>query len=662
MQYVHRSVSASSSAQADDEVAVQTKHSALVATPPPPKARLTSVMDLQLVLPEAAGMGVSIDEDLQPAYKAQSIVQTPVAASASLAHSETPPKSTQHAPFVRPVLRGLIADVINEEMRAPELKPADVSCGIEVTPPFAAWRHRRPKAAPIDEDIFGNRIGKPPPPYEDAPPPPYQVAQDTGPKKKDNLLEAQIQALSQVQAQAQAQVQSLAVAQAQVQAHRDEALQLAREVQQHAGDAQRRLAETAEQQAASLQRGAVELQQQLADMVRQELRRDSAGTEQQLAVAMQQSAASVQAALLAATPRAETIPMTDMQNMLDGLRRLESRFEQQWTQAMRAQNAERSAHMEALRSLQRPPPSVQAIVPLPPQQPQPPQVVTADVAAQVSLEEEIPPVEVADVEAQASLGPSQEHEARVARFTEYLLHGPQGQREPPRGGLAPPLTAWPLGLAGIDGMFGEASGGPSLPTLSPPEDSIDMDSTLPVSSSGLEELSLGEIPPVARSPVSRRRSQMSSGELTPSAPSLGEIPSGAPSPGQLPCLSEGEVVSATFSAGEVSYLSDIPSSGEVTSSEIITAERLQPVENTAPEDCLVQEWAAENLEPGEVLAAALAASTFSEGEVVGDEEVEHLVSPSLSSGEVPSLHPLGHQSESPASGSAPESLSSRGQV
>jgi hypothetical protein len=121
-------------------------------------------------------------------------------------------------------------------------------------------------------------------------------------------------------------------------------------------------------------------------------------------------------------------------------------------------------------------------------------------------------------------------------------------------------------------------------------------------------------------------------------------------------------VSATFSAGEVSYLSDIPSSGEVTSSEIITAERLQPLENTAPEDCLVQEWAAENLEPGEVLAAALAASTFSEGEVVGDEEVEHLVSPSLSSGEVPSLHPLGHQSESPASGSAPESLSSRGQV
>merc|ERR1719456_2015945 len=92
----------------------------------------------------------------------------------------------------------------------------------------------------------------------------------------------------------------------------------------------------------------------------------------------------------------------------------------------------------------------------------PREVATADDAVQVSIE--VPP-EVTEVAAQASLGPTQEHEAKVARFTDYLLHGPPGHREPPRGGIVPPLTAWPLpaDLAEIDTMLAEALGGPALP-------------------------------------------------------------------------------------------------------------------------------------------------------------------------------------------------------
>merc|ERR1719446_709053 len=144
--------------------------------------------------------------------------------------------------------------------------------------------------------------------------------------------------------------------------------------------------------------------------------------------------------------------------------------------------------------------SVQAVVPIPPPQPAhppAPSVTTVDVEAQVSIEEA---PEVADGEAQVSLGPSQEHEARVARFTEYLLHGPPGHREPPTRGLVPPLTAWPLpsDLAEIDTMLAQALGGPP-PSQPPPPESTET-STMAFSSSGLDDLSLGEVRSDAPSP------------------------------------------------------------------------------------------------------------------------------------------------------------------
>ncbi|CAE7610599.1 unnamed protein product, partial [Symbiodinium sp. CCMP2456] len=90
------------------------------------------------------------------------------------------------SPPVRPVIRGLISDVI-DEMRAPPSyqDPAEVSGGVELSPLLASLPPRRQSAAqgqglfrpsgpaPLDEDALGRRIGRKPPPYEVAPPPPY---------------------------------------------------------------------------------------------------------------------------------------------------------------------------------------------------------------------------------------------------------------------------------------------------------------------------------------------------------------------------------------------------------------------------------------------------------------------------------------------------------
>merc|ERR1719424_597388 len=474
---------------------------------------------------------------------------------------------------------------------------------------------------------------------------------------------------------------------------------MAREVQQHAGDAQRRLAEMAEQQAASLQRGALELQQQLADAVRQELRRDGVGAGASLGAAVGAGAGfpphpvavagmplpppplpppSSQGAAAAPTQQ-PAVAMTDAQHMIDGMRSLERRFEQQWGQAMRAQSAERTAHMEALRAFQQAPTSVQAVVPVFPTAPPAPipaphpVVTTADVAAQVSIDAGTPPPELADAGAQASLGPSQEHEARVARFTEYLLHGPSGQREPSGRGLAPPLTAWPLpaDLGEIDAMLAEALGGGAPPLPPPPESPPDSRSTMGFSSSGLadlsiEDLSLGEIPFGARFAKvhadawreTRTRTRASPGELSPCPPSLGELPSEAASLGELPYdLSEAvSEIGDAFgrSAGEISCLSEQLSVGEIASSDLVDGVQPLPIAllpaRTEGDSRRHgrggggRDWAAEHLEPGEVLAsisrrqvppANTIGIALSDGEAVEEDDI--LAPPSESSGEVPQL-------------------------
>lgn len=621
------------------------------ATPPPVKARLANVMDLQLILPDMAAPPPEASS--HAGYRIASEERTPAAASSKIASTGTPPKLAEPPSFARPMIRGLIADVIDEELRAPELKPAEVTGGVELTPPFAAWRHRRPKAAPIDEDIFGRRMGIPPPAYEEAGPPAYSEAEPTRPATKEQT-DAETRAKAALEAQTkalmEARLQTLEISQ-QAQTQRESALQLAQEMQQHVGDAQRRLAEAAEQQAASLQRGNAELQQQLVELVRQEMRRDGAtGSEHATAAEAASAARPPATAAQASSAPAQSEPnvgVSDMYHMLDGLRRLESRFEQQWAQAMHSQNAERSAHMEALRSLQRPPTTVQALVPLlppaPPTAPPVERVATADTAAQVSFEDEPPPV-VVDGEAQVSLGPTQEHEAKVARFTEYLLHGPPGHREPARGGLVPPLTAWPLpnDLDEIDAMLEDALGGPAAP-LPPPSDSPDS-SSMAQSSSMLEDLSLGEIAPGSR--VDGRLERASPGEASPSELSRGELLSDVQSPGEVP-RGHGLRLAAALrsddrrapsepgeaagrSAGEISGLSEEPSSGEITN--------VHGPSLVAGPVIVVgagREWASENLEPGEVVAGASAALSEGEAADEGPRRRERRASPSVSSGEAP---------------------------
>ncbi|CAL1148057.1 unnamed protein product [Cladocopium goreaui] len=177
----------------------------------------------------------------------------------------------------------LILDVI-DEMSKPTAyqEPAEVVGGSELAPLFTSEARR---SMPLDEDTYGRRLGRIPPPYEVGPPPPYD---GLGPavteaeeqlrktlQKKQEQLESKEKALAASQAEAQAQVkhladlqqkvqeQSLALAQAQatlqaqVHSQREETNHLIQTVQQHSEAAQHSLAEAA-------QRGLHEMQERLA--------------------------------------------------------------------------------------------------------------------------------------------------------------------------------------------------------------------------------------------------------------------------------------------------------------------------------------------------------------------------------------------------------------
>lgn len=575
--------------------------------PPQVKARLASVTDLQLILPERV-----LPPPDTPAAGLQAAGREAGGQQSGMEKDDIPASSAAVGPppMVRPVLRGLIADVI-EEMRVPEYEPAEVYGGKEVTP-FLGPHGKLPTRARSDsrhEDLFGFPIGRPPPPYTEGPPPPYQ-APKAQPKRQvanagikaqqakdeaasqmreqaaslarvQEAMQAQTDALVQAQTQAQVQLQAITLAQSAMQAQREESLHLSRTVQQHADDARQRLEEAAARQAESLHRGAADIQQRLADVVRQEMQRDTAAAHQHLTSAVQQAVQVAQSALPAA-PRddiaaeSRQVPPIIVQQqpgleaqlfpaMVDGLRRIEVRLEQQAAQIAQAQSEERAAQqaaqLAALRSMQATPRAVRAIVPPSP----PPQRPPVDISPAPA-----PVVATADVEAQVSMDLGQDHEDRVARFTEYLLHGPPGQREPPKVGLAPPLLAWPLpsDLVEIDAMLATALGVPAATEITTSESA----SGMLLTSSGLEEPSIGEV-----SYATWQEQMVSPGELSPMLPSLGEITSGDISPDLFEgVLEPGEDVrfppgapSASVSVGEVSGLSmsEEPSYGEVPGSD-----------------------------------------------------------------------------------------------
>jgi len=268
---------------------------------------------------------------------------------------------------------------------------------------------------------------------------------------------------------------------------------------------------------------------------------------------------------------------------------------------------------------------------------------------------------VADGEVQACLGRAEDHDARVARFTDYMLNGPTSHREPPLGGLARPLTPWPLplDLLEIDAMLAEALRDPlKMPASSEMSDETSQEQTLvqtsesgtaPFSTSDSEDVSFGEVP----IPVGVGR--VSPGEVSLSEPSFGEVFSDALSIGELRRRPHHSLDTSSdsgrvfgHSAGEVSGISsEVPSSGQAPSSGVVSARF------------------GRSREPGETSGDISSSPVCSQGEAV--DATEGLLLGEVSSGELaPSFGEIMPSSVTSRSGApsshSPGSLASSGLV
>lgn len=513
---------------------------------PRPQVQLLEVLDLQLFLP-ARTVTATPAEVFQVFQAREShLPQREISEEPSPRRHPEPsksasPRTKEHFNFQafqatqRP-LRGLILDVI-DEMSKPTAyqEPAEVVGGSELAPLFTSEARR---SMPLDEDTYGRRLGRIPPPYEVGPPPPYD---GLGPavteaeeqlrktlQKKQEQLESKEKALAASQAEAQAQVkhladlqqkvqeQSLALAQAQatlqaqVHSQREETNHLIQTVQQHSEAAQHSLAEAA-------QRGLHEMQERLA------------------------------AGLASRDSDSDSNPLHQRLGRLEAL--LEGRFSET-LKAMTSQSEERAAYVAALADQRSAPMQMLPLcIPQPaPAAPPPPKV---SVAAQTNQKEDN----------------RKEHEARVARFTHYLLHGPPGASTSPtepRVTMRNTHAEALLALSLRDSMKRESK--EKIVTSSPA-----VSSTSSVSRRFGVQASPGEcVGTIGSSP----------GEVTlslprraPPASSLGEVQSNREAPGEL-SGSEGEVreFGPPASSGEVSHGeleakedSDACSSGEISS-------------------------------------------------------------------------------------------------
>eukprot|EP00931_Biecheleriopsis_adriatica_P049162 TRINITY_DN28426_c0_g1_i1.p1 TRINITY_DN28426_c0_g1~~TRINITY_DN28426_c0_g1_i1.p1 ORF type:complete len:960 (-),score=162.85 TRINITY_DN28426_c0_g1_i1:46-2679(-) len=581
-----------------------------------PKARLADVVDLQLLLPESHAQ---VEEQKPHATRPEAACARSIASSRDEAAApdirgdpalpqvqEAPP--ARPSPPLRPVIRGLIADVIEELSAPPPYQaPAQVSGGVELAPLFGSVAPRtigaapRRGPAPLDEDALGRRLRVPPPPYEDGPPPAYEgpgpsalAAQEERQKqwqKRQEVLQAKEKALNdaqtearvrlkqledaqkQAQQQAQALVQAQTLVQGQGQSFRDEATQLLRAVQQHADDAQKRLTEAAERQAEAMQRASLELQERLAQAVNKELSRKDSG-----------ASAPVPVPTPAAAPALSPELGLALSAVQDSIRRFEDQLERQTLETARAmsmQSEERAAFLAALADQHRAPlqvmplaiPQQQALRPATPRQPTPRPATPR--AESGTKGEQVPAAEPEHSETAVQTAPEHDEldmaarQAKIARFTDYLLQGPPGERPPPEG-LGQPQYAWPQ-PAGTEALLALAlrSHLPSRgPQSEPPGSSSSVAeasfcSELVTSSPGIAAESSAED---LASPARWRPPMGSPGELpSPGSPRHGEADGWTSSPGacaaptQLTFLSSpGEVHSGSgkladaYSLGEMS--------------------------------------------------------------------------------------------------------------
>lgn len=488
------------------------------------KAQLIDVIDLQLVLPQPSRRQPKRKASAPP--PAQEPVAPPTepkptepvaAAEPPVSGVEEPVPLPARAPPLRPVIRGLIADVITEMLPS---EPAEVEGGVELhlrgLRPPPPPRHQR--AAPLDEDTMGQRLGVLPPSYEEGPPPPYEAPQEVAKvdqlawvkdaqKRLQEATDRQAHALAEVQAQAEALRAARGQIESQADAQRAELLRAMEEIQ-------RRLAEALAQQG------------QMAE----ELKRTGQG--------------------------APPPPGTSPDILVESLRQMQARLDQQAlesSRALTAQTEERVVHFAMLAELQqqlRPRQPVLQVVPMPAPPPPPPPVhvpvpqTTAPAPAPRVEANVRPPPQRVEVEVQ-TIPPDSERKAPVPSFTEAP---PPGERSVPPGPQARSATeisssefadssssgrspgevsaSWPLRWIGVEGHRSPGEAG--------------------VHSVG-EELSLGEV--VSVTSYEAREDQfriqevdgISEGEVD-FALEAGEIPQFRPaSEGEV---SEGELVHA----------------------------------------------------------------------------------------------------------------------
>ncbi|CAK9098223.1 C2H2-type domain-containing protein, partial [Durusdinium trenchii] len=370
-----------------------------VQEPPRPQVRLLEVLDLQLFQPRQSQVA---REELQPhdeeIFEKEDDPRQPVVEAAKrrgVTSSPSSPRSpngrTPAAEVQAPVrpLRGLILEVIDEMSKPPMYQePAEVLGGSELAPLFAAPK-ARPKAAPVDEDTYGRRLGRAPPPYQVGPPPPYD-----GPNRAVVEAEEKLRKkLREKQEDLKSQEKALQVSQAEAQAQVKQLIELQKK---------------ADEQSAAVAQAQASLQAQIQSQ-REESQRFLDSVQQSFARSRAEEAEG-----RGVEGHAGVRAVPGSSDVHERLGRLEALLEGRFTEtlrAMAAQSEERKAYVAALADQKSAPMQMVPLCVPQPAPPAPPPQPKVTVASQTQVED---PTK------------KKEHQARVARFTHYLLHGPPG--------------------------------------------------------------------------------------------------------------------------------------------------------------------------------------------------------------------------------------------
>ncbi|CAK0843271.1 unnamed protein product, partial [Prorocentrum cordatum] len=593
----------------------------------PQRALLEAVVDLQLVVPG------SLPAPAPAAPVAVGPLTGPCLAS----------ESALRAPPSRPMLRGLIADVIDEMTAFSCRPPAEVVGGVEITPGISTGGPtRRPeRRSSLDEDASGRPVVRPPPPYDaDIPglPPPYDderlaahrstpiatsqwvLSQPSLVQQKVSTREAQLQTsqleMSTREAQLQTSQLEMSTREAQLQTSqlevstREAQLQTSQlevplteaQVQTSQLDASSTHALTGRVGSATGDQGEGSEKERPVEAA---LRQHAEAVHQQLAAAaqhtasLQTSVATLQAQLADLAlrgSRAEAAAVAEgpppAAAMLEGVRRLELQMVQMMERQgselrqLLVQSGERAAAATAAAAAAAPAaggsaPTVHVLPILHVQAPPQPPPAPPDPPAQMAPA--VPTLPAAQYEVRRSLAagtqtsiieesvwpegsarPDSLLDAKVSRFTEYLLHGAPGRPHRTDGSFETPVSGMPQPGTTADMLLRmlrpvATSAARSTPSLPHAFTSTEASASLGEVSGSSWEATSGEVPSEGSVSQSASLGQAASlaasslGEIAGAASSLGEVAGAASSLGEVAgaASSLDEVPGAASSLGEV---------------------------------------------------------------------------------------------------------------